>query len=58
MGNGISGAGPSIFALCKGKAIAKNVADVIRKSYIETGISLDVYVSEINTNGVEIITNI
>lgn len=58
LGSGISGAGPSIFALCKGKAIAKNVADAIRKSYIETGISFDVYVSEINTNGVEIITNI
>lgn len=57
LGSGISGAGPSIFALCKGKSIAENCANAMKKSYLETGISFDIYISEINTKGVEIITN-
>lgn len=55
LGSGISGAGPSIFALCKGKSIAENCANAMQKSFTETGIAFDVYVSEINKNGVEII---
>lgn len=55
LGSGISGAGPSIFALCKGKEIAEKVADAMKNSYAETRISFDVYVSEINNEGVKLI---
>lgn len=55
LGSGISGAGPSVFALCKGKSIAEKIADAMKKSYAEPGISFDVYVSKINNEGVKII---
>ena len=55
LGAGISGAGPSIFALCKGKESANKVALTMRESYSNTGISFDLHVSEINANGVTVI---
>jgi homoserine kinase len=54
LGAGISGAGPSIFALCKGKEIANNVADAMQKAFAETGITFDIHVSKINPNGTEL----
>jgi homoserine kinase len=54
LGAGISGAGPSIFALCKGKEIANNVADAMQKAFAETGIPFDIHVSKINPNGTEL----
>lgn len=51
LGTGISGSGPSIFALSKGKATAEKVAEAMRKVYINIGVDYDVYVSEINTKG-------
>ena len=55
LGAGISGAGPSIFALCKGEIITENVANAMRKSYLDTKIPFDIHVSNINTNGIVII---
>ena len=55
LGSGISGAGPSIFALCKGKVSAKKVADAMKESYLNTGIEFDIHVSKINDEGVKII---
>ena len=55
LGAGISGAGPSIFALCKGEIITENVANAMRKSYLDTKIPFDIHVSKINTNGIVII---
>ena len=55
LGCGISGSGPSIFSLSKGKSMADKVADAMRRVYSKTGIEFDVYVSKINTNGVKII---
>ena len=57
LGSGISGAGPSIFALCKGQNIAEKVAFAMSKNYQSTGIQFDIYISKINPKGCEIITN-
>jgi len=57
LGAGISGAGPSIFALCKGNETANKVADAMREAYVGTGIPFDIHVSKINEEGVKIITN-
>ncbi|WP_445717419.1 homoserine kinase [Flavobacterium sp.] len=57
LGAGISGAGPSIFALCKGKESAEKVANGMKESYSSTGIGFDIHVSKVNSKGTEIITN-
>jgi len=55
LGSGISGAGPSIFALCKGENTANKVASAMRETYLKTNIPFDVYISKINDEGVKII---
>ncbi len=55
LGAGISGAGPSIFALCKGEAKAEKVAFAMSESYLNTGIVFDIHLSKINPDGVRII---
>ena len=57
LGCSISGSGPSIFALCKGKEIAEKVANGMKKSYSSTGIEFDIHISKVNSKGTEIITN-
>ena len=57
LGAGISGAGPSIFALCKEQNIAEKVAFAMSESYQNTGIEFDIHISKINPNGIKIITN-
>ncbi|MEC4005159.1 homoserine kinase [Flavobacterium sp. SUN052] len=57
LGSGISGAGPSIFALCKGQNNAEKVAFAMSKSYKNAGITFDIHVSKINPNGVKTIKN-
>ncbi|WP_297795046.1 homoserine kinase [uncultured Eudoraea sp.] len=51
LGSGISGSGPSIFALSKGKETAERTADAMSKIYNNIGVEYDVYVSKINTIG-------
>lgn len=51
LGAGISGAGPSIFALCKGKESAKKVVKAMKESYSSTGIEFDIHVSKVNSVG-------
>lgn len=51
LGAGISGAGPSIFALCKGKESAENVANAMKESYSSTGIEFDIHLSKVNSKG-------
>ena len=51
LGTGISGSGPSIFALSKGKETADRVAKAMKIVYINIGVDYDVYVSKINTIG-------
>jgi homoserine kinase len=55
LGAGISGAGPSIFALCKGQEKAEKVAFAMSESYQNTGIVFDMHISKINPEGVNII---
>jgi len=55
LGAGISGAGPSIFALCKGQTIADKVAFAMSETYSTTGIPSDIHISKINPIGVKII---
>lgn len=52
LGGGISGSGPSVFALSKGKDKALKVADAIRHAYEPFGISFDIHISNINEKGV------
>lgn len=54
LGAGISGAGPSIFALCKGQEIADKVSHAMRQSYVNTEIAFDIHVSKINPEGTSI----
>jgi homoserine kinase len=56
LGCGISGSGPSIFALSKGASKAQVVADAMQEVYKNIGIDFNIYVSKINTQGVKIIS--
>ncbi len=55
LGAGISGAGPSVFALCKGQSIAEKVAYAMSNAYLETGIAFDIHISKVNEEGTKII---
>ncbi len=55
LGSGISGAGPSIFALCKGEESAKKVAEAMKNTYAKTNIPFDIYISKVNDEGTKII---
>ncbi|WP_092579152.1 homoserine kinase [Hyunsoonleella jejuensis] len=56
LGCGISGSGPSIFALSKGLDTANNVKKTMENVYSDLVIDYDIHVSKINTEGVKIIT--
>lgn len=58
LGAGISGSGPSIFALCRGKDIATKVGRVISEIYDKTDIEYDIHVSKINQQGIKILYKI
>ena len=55
LGSGISGSGPSVFALSKGEETAKKVAESMSKVYEKIGIDYDIHVSKINQEGIKII---
>jgi homoserine kinase len=55
LGAGISGSGPTIFALCKGDEIAKNVYQAMEESYRNTGITFEMFISKVNSKGMKII---
>jgi len=55
LGCGISGSGPSIFALSKGVEAAKKVESAMRNVYSKTNIVFETYVSKINTEGIKIL---
>ena len=57
LGVGISGSGPTMFALCKGKNIADNVAKSMKNSYQNTDINFNIHVSKINVEGIKIIND-
>jgi homoserine kinase len=55
LGSGISGAGPSIFALCEGEENAEKVRNAMQKEYSKSDITFDIYLSKINSEGTKII---
>ncbi|WP_296634743.1 homoserine kinase [Polaribacter sp.] len=55
LGAGISGSGPTIFALCKGDEDAKKVHSAINESYKNTGIEFTLFTSKINEKGIKIL---
>jgi len=55
LGSGISGSGPSIFALSKGIDNARKVAEAMREIFDGTEIPYEIHVSKINSKGVKII---
>jgi homoserine kinase len=55
LGAGISGSGPTIFALCKGDAVAEAVYKSIEESYKNTGIDFEMFISKVNPKGIKII---
>ncbi len=57
LGCGISGSGPSIFALSKGEETANIVASTIREVYNKTGLEFDIHVSKINNEGIKILSH-
>lgn len=55
LGSGISGSGPSVFSLCKGKDNANQVAKAFHEKAILLGLPFDVHVSKISKTGCRII---
>ena len=55
LGCGISGSGPSIFALTKGEKTALCVANAMKLVYNKVGIDYDIHVSKVNTKGIKIL---
>ncbi len=58
LGSGISGSGPSIFALSKGKKTAQKVADAMAAEISNLPIEHEVFVSKINMEGIKILTQL
>lgn len=56
LGSGISGSGPSIFALSKGKEMAEKAALAMGEVYKDFGVDYDLHISEINHQGVKELT--
>ena len=54
-GCGISGSGPSVFALCKGERISHKVAEVMKIAFSDSGLESDTFVSPLNAPGATIL---
>lgn len=57
LGCGISGSGPTVFALSEGIGKAREVASAYREIYKSSGIDFDIYVSDINKKGTQLFLN-
>jgi len=55
LGSGISGSGPSIFALSRGEEIAEKVAQGMSEVYEKTGVDFDIHISKVNPRGVKVL---
>ncbi|RYJ52324.1 homoserine kinase [Flavobacterium petrolei] len=55
LGSGISGSGPSIFALSKGKETADKIAKAMSAVYDEMKLPYEIHVSKVNDEGMKII---
>lgn len=54
LGTGISGSGPSLFALCRSKDIAKAVGEVMKNHFKDHEIGSEVYLSKVSQAGCRI----
>ena len=55
LGSGISGSGPSIFALSKGKKTAGKIAKAMSAVYEAINLPYEIHVSKVNSEGVKIL---
>lgn len=55
LGMGISGSGPTLFALSKGEENSKKIAAAAQEIYQTIGLEVDTYFSKINTKGAYVI---
>ncbi len=55
LGSGISGSGPSIFALSEGLETAQKVANAMSEIYAKTDLEYEIHVSKINAEGIRIL---
>ena len=55
LGCGISGSGPSVFALCNGEDIAERILENLTKELSNASFEFDVYSSSINNRGIIIL---
>jgi len=55
LGGGISGSGPSVFMLSETRETAQTIEKTMREIYGATEIDFNIYVSEINAEGVKVI---
>jgi len=55
LGSGISGSGPSVFALSKGEETANKTSEAMRLAYLSLGIENEIYTCKVNTRGAVII---
>lgn len=53
---GISGSGPSVFAVCKGEQKAQEVREALREFYQDKEIDFELHLSKINTTGIKIVS--
>jgi homoserine kinase len=54
LGAGISGSGPSVFALCRGEVAADRVMGRMREAMNSSGVNFKAYLSPVNIKGAEI----
>jgi homoserine kinase len=55
LGFGISGSGPSVFAMCKGDIVAEKVKAEFQEFYQDKNIDFDLHLSKINSEGIKIL---
>ncbi|MRR24347.1 homoserine kinase, partial [bacterium] len=55
LGAGISGSGPSVFALCRGEESAAEVKLDMSEAMRSGGIAFDAYISPVNREGARLI---
>ena len=57
LGSGISGSGPSIFALSKGKQTAEKIAKAMSLVYENMNLPYEIHVSRVNDEGMKVLPN-
>jgi homoserine kinase len=55
LGMGISGSGPTMFALCKGAEKSEEIIRAVKDVYVSIGLEVDAYHSAINIRGAHVI---